>query len=145
MITFCRCIACYRSEQAAGSLCDFAERAFKPPFRASLKKGGATMYAIIESGGKQYKVNEGDVIQVELLKEEAETQIEINRVLAVENENGLSFGRPYVEGATVTCQVLEHGKGKKIVILRYKPKKNQRVKRGHRQPFTKLRIEKITV
>lgn len=103
------------------------------------------MYAIIESGGKQYKVAEGDVLRVELLKDEVDSELQITKVIAVEKDGSLNIGQPYLEGASVACKVLEHGKGKKVTMLRYKAKKNQRVKRGHRQPFTKLQIEKIMV
>ncbi len=101
------------------------------------------MYAIIETGGKQYKVAEGDILRVELLKAEEASEMEINKVIAVEKEGKLEFGKPYLEGAKVFCKVLSHGKGKKVVVFRYKPKKNQRVKNGHRQPFTKIQVEKI--
>ena len=103
------------------------------------------MFAIIESGGKQYKVAEGDVINVELLEAEAESEVEIDRVLAVYDGNGLTAGKPYVEGAKVACKLLEHGKGKKVIVFHYKPKKNIRKKNGHRQPYSKLQIEKIIV
>lgn len=101
------------------------------------------MYAIIECGGKQYRVAEGDVFRVELLKAEAGDELEINQIIAVKKEDDLIVGKPYVEGAKAVCKVLEHGKGKKLVAFRYKPKKNQRVKKGHRQPFTQLQVEKI--
>ena len=103
------------------------------------------MFAIIESGGKQYKVAEGDIINVELLKGEPESTVEIDKVVAVYDGETLTAGNPYVENAIVSCKVLEHGKAKKIVVLKYKAKKNIRVKKGHRQPFTKLQIEKITI
>lgn len=102
------------------------------------------MFAIIESGGKQYKVAEGDVIRVELLDVEAESTMTIDKVLAIYDGDKLTAGQPYVKGATVKCQVLEHGKGKKVVVFHYKPKKNIRKKNGHRQPFTKLKIESIS-
>ena len=101
------------------------------------------MFAIIESGGKQYKVAEGDTIRVELLKDEVDSQVVIDKVLAVYDGEQLTSGRPYLEGAKVSCKVLEHGKGKKVVVFHYKPKKNIRKKNGHRQPYTKLAIEKI--
>ena len=101
------------------------------------------MYAIIESGGKQYKVAEGDVVKVELLPNEVNSAIELDKVIAIENEGQLSIGNPYVAGAKVSATVLEHGKGKKVVVFRYKPKKNIRKKNGHRQPFTALKIKKI--
>jgi len=102
------------------------------------------MFAIIESGGKQYKVAEGDVIRVELLDVEAESDLTIDKVLAVFDGEKLTAGKPYVEGASVKCKVLEHGKAKKVIVFHYKPKKNIRKKAGHRQPFTKLQIESIT-
>ena len=101
------------------------------------------MYAIIESGGKQYKVAEGDVVKVELLPNEVNSAIELDKVIAIENEGQLSIGNPYVAGVKVSATVLEHGKGKKVVVFRYKPKKNIRKKNDHRQPFTALKIEKI--
>ena len=103
------------------------------------------MYAIIKTGGKQYKVAEGDVIRVELLDVEPENTVEIAEVLSIVDGETLTVGKPFVDSAKVSCKVLEHGKGKKIHVLRYKPKKNIRVKKGHRQPFTKLQVEKITV
>ena len=102
------------------------------------------MFAIIETGGKQYKVSEGDVIRVELLDVDADSVLEIDKVLAVFDGETLKAGQPYVEGAKVNCKVLEHGKSKKILVFHYKPKKNIRKKNGHRQPFTKLMIESIS-
>ncbi|MGI5891560.1 MAG: 50S ribosomal protein L21 [Bacillota bacterium] len=102
------------------------------------------MYAIIECGGKQYKVAEGDTLNVELLSMEEGAALTIDKVLAVINDGKTTIGSPFVEGAKVECKILSHGKGKKIDVFRYKPKKNVRVKKGHRQPFTKLQIEKIT-
>ncbi|MDD2569143.1 MAG: 50S ribosomal protein L21 [Clostridia bacterium] len=101
------------------------------------------MYAIIESGGKQYKVAEGDVVRVELLKAEVGETIELDRVLAINGDAGMQLGNPVVEGAKVSAKVIEHGKGKKVVVFRYKAKKNVRKKNGHRQPFTALEIQKI--
>ncbi|MCL2817181.1 MAG: 50S ribosomal protein L21 [Clostridiales bacterium] len=101
------------------------------------------MYAIIQTGGKQYKVSEGDVIKVELLALEPEQTVEIDKVLAVVDGEAATIGDPLVSGARVSCTVLGHGKGKKVVVFKYKPKKNIRKKNGHRQPFTQLRIEKI--
>ncbi len=102
------------------------------------------MFAIIETGGKQYKVAEGDEIRVELLDVEPESTLTIDKVLAVFDGDNLTAGHPYVSGASVKCQVLEHGKGKKVMVFHYKPKKNIRKKNGHRQPFTKLKIESIS-
>jgi large subunit ribosomal protein L21 len=99
------------------------------------------MYAIIETGGKQYQVSKGDIIRVELLDAEVDSTIEIDKVLAYHDGKKLHIGMPFVEGKKISCKVLEHGKGKKIVVFRYKAKKNVRVKKGHRQPYTKLQIE----
>ena len=102
------------------------------------------MFAIIETGGKQYKVAEGDIIRVELLEAEPETEITIDKVLAVFDGETLNAGKPYVENAKVNCKVLKHGKGKKVIVFHYKPKKNIRKKNGHRQPFTSLQINTIS-
>jgi large subunit ribosomal protein L21 len=101
------------------------------------------MYAIIETGGKQYKVQEGDVVFVEKLAIEEGSTVTLDKVLAVSNEGSLSVGNPVVEKANVQAKVLGHGKGEKIIIFKYKPKKDYRKKNGHRQPYTKLQIEKI--
>ena len=101
------------------------------------------MYAIIETGGKQLKVEEGQVIYVEKLDVEEGKEYTFDKVVAIEN-NGLTLGTPYVEGAKVTCKVEKQGKEKKIVIFKYKQKKGStRKKQGHRQPYTKLTVEKI--
>ncbi len=101
------------------------------------------MFAIIESGGKQYKVAEGETLRVELLKAEPESNIKIDKVLAVFDGEDMQVGTPYIEGAAVSCKVVEHGKARKVTVFHYKAKKNIRKKNGHRQPFTKLVIEKI--
>lgn len=101
------------------------------------------MYAIIETGGKQLKVEEGSVIYVEKLDVEEGSTYTFDKVVAVEN-GGLTLGTPYVDGATVSCKVEKQGKEKKIVIFKYKAKKGStRRKQGHRQPYTKLTVEKI--
>ncbi|MBR2534363.1 MAG: 50S ribosomal protein L21 [Erysipelotrichaceae bacterium] len=101
------------------------------------------MYAIIETGGKQLKVEEGQTIFVEKLDVEEGKKFTFDKVVAVEN-NGLTLGTPYVEGAKVTCKVEKQGKEKKIIIFKYRPKKGStRRKQGHRQPYTKLTVEKI--
>ena len=101
------------------------------------------MYAIIETGGKQLKVEEGQVIYVEKLDAEEGSEYTFDKVVAIEN-NGLTLGTPYVEGAKVTCKVEKQGKEKKIVIFKYKQKKGStRRKQGHRQPYTKLTVSKI--
>ncbi|MCT4632183.1 MAG: 50S ribosomal protein L21 [Firmicutes bacterium] len=103
------------------------------------------MYAIIETGGKQYRVQEGDTIFVEKLGVAAGEKVEFDSVLAVSKDNTLSVGAPYVAGAKVECSVVEEGKAKKIIVFKYKAKKDYRKKQGHRQPFTKLKIEKINL
>lgn len=101
------------------------------------------MYAVLATGGKQYRVKEGDVLFVEKLNAEVDTTVELNEVLAVETEDGIKVGTPVVEGAKVTAKVLAQGKAKKVVVFKYKAKKDYRKKNGHRQPYTKLVIEKI--
>ena len=100
------------------------------------------MYAIIETGGKQYKVSEGDVIFVEKLVAEEGAAVKFDKVLAVGGENTV-IGTPVVEGASVDAKVLAQGKNKKVIVFKYKPKKGEKCKKGHRQPFTKVQIEKI--
>ena len=101
------------------------------------------MYAIIETGGKQYKVQEGDVVFIEKLIAEAGSDISFDRVLAISNDGSLNCGSPLVKDASVSAKVLNHGKEKKVIIFKYKPKKGYRKKQGHRQPYTKVQIEKI--
>ncbi len=103
------------------------------------------MYAVIETGGKQYRVTEGDVINVEKLDAEAGKAVTIKEVLAVEKDGELLVGAPYVTGASVKADVLENGKGKKVVIYKYKAKKDSKKKQGHRQPYTQLQIKSIAV
>ena len=110
---------------------------------ASLVGGGVEMYAIIKTGGKQYRVQEGDIIYVEKLDSQADEQVDFDEVLAVSKEDKMTVGTPVVEGAKVVGKVLEQGKGKKIIVFKYKPKKDYRKKQGHRQPYTKVMIEKI--
>lgn len=110
---------------------------------ASLRNiGGAIMYAIIETGGKQIKVEEGQAIYVEKLNGEQGETVTFDKVLFVGGEN-VQVGSPTVEGATVTAKVEKQGRAKKIVVFKYKAKKNYRKKQGHRQPYTKVVIEKI--
>lgn len=101
------------------------------------------MYAIIETGGKQYKVKEGDFLKVEKLNAAEGETVEITRVLAVYKDGNLVVGRPEVDGAKAVLKVLEHGKGDKVLIFKYKPKKKYRRMRGHRQPYTKVTVEQI--
>lgn len=100
------------------------------------------MYAIIETGGKQYKVAEGDVITVEKLGV-TEGEYTFDKVLAVSDGDKLEIGSPVVAGASVAAKVLGEGKAKKVIVYKYKPKKGFHKKNGHRQPFTKLSITKI--
>jgi large subunit ribosomal protein L21 len=103
------------------------------------------MYAVIETGGKQYKVQEGDVVFIEKLDAEDGEVVNFDKVLAVSNEGNVTFGKPLVENASVSAKVLGQGKSKKIIVFKFKPKKNYRRKAGHRQPYTKVQIEKISV
>ena len=100
------------------------------------------MYAIIATGGKQYKVAEGDIIKVEKLGVEAGETFTFDQVLAV-SDNGLKVGNPTVAGATVEANIVKNGRAKKIYVFKMKRKKNERKKKGHRQPFTKVEITKI--
>ena len=101
------------------------------------------MYAIIETGGKLYKVQEGDVVFVEKLNAETGDAVNFEKVLLMSTDSGLTPGKPFIEGAKVEGTVLAQGKSKKIVVFKYKAKKNIRKKQGHRQPFTKVQIDKI--
>lgn len=101
------------------------------------------MYAIIKTGGKQYRVQEGDSIFVEKLASEVDAEVVFDQVLAIVNNGDVKVGTPVVEGAKVTAKVLEQGKQKKIRIFKYKAKSNYRRRQGHRQPYTKITIEKI--
>ena len=101
------------------------------------------MNAIIVTGGKQYKVAEGDTLYIEKLNAEAGDTITFDQVLAVLNGETATFGAPVVEGASVTANVVKNGKGKKVLVFKYKPKKNYRRRQGHRQPYTKVEITKI--
>ena len=100
------------------------------------------MQAIFVTGGKQYKVSEGDVIFVEKLDFEGET-VEFDNVLMTIDGDNVTVGAPTVEGAKVTAKVLKNGKAKKVLVFKFKAKKNYRRRQGHRQPYTKLQIEKI--
>lgn len=101
------------------------------------------MYAIIETGGKQYRVQQGDVLAVEKLPAGPGETVAVEKVLAVVGEDGLKVGAPFVEGARVYLKVLGNGRGKKIIVFKYKAKKNYRRKKGHRQPFTRVAVVKI--
>jgi len=101
------------------------------------------MYAIIETGGKQYRVQEGDVLYIEKLEVEADSTVSFDNVVAVTKNDSLVVGAPYVSGATVTAKAIKNGKAKKITVFTYKPKKDSKRKLGHRQPYTKVQIESI--
>lgn len=101
------------------------------------------MYAIIETGGKQYKVQEGDVVFVEKLAADEGSAYTFDKVLAVADGDNVTFGAPVVAGASVSAKVMGHGKDKKIIVFKFKAKKGFRKKQGHRQPYTKVQIEKI--
>ena len=100
------------------------------------------MYAIIATGGKQYKVSEGDIINVEKLGVEAGETVTFDQVLAV-SDNEMKVGSPFVDGASVTASVAENGRGKKVIVYKYKRKTGYHKKNGHRQAYTKVKIEKI--
>ena len=110
-----------------------------------IKGGVQLMYAIIESCGKQYKVAEGDVVFFEKLDAEEGKKVSFDKVVLVSDDKKVEVGAPYVKGVKVEGKVLANGKGKKIVIYRYKAKKNERRTQGHRQPFTKVEITSIKV
>ena len=101
------------------------------------------MYAIIETCGKQYKVSEGDVVFFEKLEAEEGKKVKFDNVILVSDEKKVEVGAPYVKGAKVEGKVIAHGKAKKIIVFKYKAKKNYRRKQGHRQPFTKVEITSI--
>lgn len=101
------------------------------------------MYAVIETGGKQYKVSEGDVIYVEKLDVEAGADVTFDKVLLVGEGKDVKVGVPVIDGATVSAKVIKNDKSKKVVVYKYKPKKGYHKKQGHRQPYTKVEIAKI--
>jgi len=103
------------------------------------------VYAIIETGGKQYRVQEGDVLLLDRLAREENETVVFDRVLAVKQGEEFRVGTPTLEGARVTGRVLGHGRSRKIIVFKYRPKVNYRRKRGHRQPFTRVKIERIEV
>ena len=103
------------------------------------------MKAVIVTGGKQYTVSEGDVLFIEKLNAEAESTVKFDQVLAVLDGENSKVGTPVVEGASVEAKVVKNGKGKKLHVLKYKAKKNEKKKIGHRQPYTKVEITKIAL
>ena len=103
------------------------------------------MYAIIVTGGKQYKVTEGDVVFIEKLDVAVGETVTFDKVLVVSKDDQLTVGAPYVDGATVTANVVKQGQSKKITVFKYKPKKNEKKKIGHRQKYTKVQIQTIAL
>ena len=116
-----------------------------PESEPVVKELKSKMQAIIEACGKQYKVAEGDVIFMEKLGAEADETVTFDKVLAILDGDKATFGAPVVEGAKVEAKVVKNGKGKKIMIFKYNPKKGYRKRQGHRQPYTKVEIAKISV
>jgi len=121
---------------------------FKPFLRkgtlpASPKKGWDEMFAIVETGGKQYKVEEGTLLKVERIPGEVDEEIILDRVLALQDGEELYLGNPYLQGSRVKAKIVKQGKNKKIIVFKYKAKKNYRRKKGHRQPFTGIKIQEI--
>ena len=115
------------------------------PLRARLNtERQRLMTAILETGGKQYRVAEGDTIYVEKLTAEEKADVTFDTVVAVFDGEKIKTGEPYVAGVTVTATVIKNGKAKKVIVYKMKPKKNYRRKQGHRQPYTKLEIKKIS-
>lgn len=103
------------------------------------------MYAVIETGGKQYKVQEGDVVFIEKIDLEDGAVVTFDKVLAVSEGGNITFGKPLIANASVAAKVIGQGKEKKIIVFKYKAKKGYRNKTGHRQPYTKVHIDKISV
>ncbi len=101
------------------------------------------MYAVIQNGGKQFKVSEGDVVRMERIHADIDSVVEAEKVLMIANGTDVQIGQPIVEGAKVTLKVTSHGKGEKVKIFKYKPKTGYRKRQGHRQPYTEVVVEKI--
>lgn len=101
------------------------------------------MYAVIEACGRQYKVQKGDVVFFEKLDSEEGKTVSFDKVVLVSDEGKVQVGNPYVSGANVEGKVVAHGKGKKVVVFKYKPKKNERKTQGHRQEYTKVEITAV--
>jgi len=102
------------------------------------------MYAVLKTGGKQYKVEVGQMVDVERLEAEIGDTVEIDQVLMVVDEGDVQVGKPVLDSAAVKATVVEHGKGRKVIVFKYRPKQRYRVKKGHRQEYTRLRIDEIT-
>jgi large subunit ribosomal protein L21 len=102
-----------------------------------------SMYAIIESGGKQYRITEGDKVRIEKVSGNADDQITLGEVLVVNDGENMVVGTPYVQGASVTGKIVNQGRARKLIVFKYKRRKDTKKKKGHRQSFTELVIEKI--
>ncbi|MEL6183313.1 MAG: 50S ribosomal protein L21 [Myxococcota bacterium] len=102
------------------------------------------MYAVVEAGGKQHRVSEGDLVKVEKIEGEVGAEVRLERVLMIAVEGETKVGRPVVEGASVTAEIVRQGRDKKVIVFKKKPNKQYRRKKGHRQPFTHLRIKGIS-
>ncbi len=105
--------------------------------------GGVLMYAVIQTGGKQYKVAVGEMVKVEKLDVEVGEKVTLDQVLMLKDDNGTRIGDPLVQGARIVGEVIEQGRAKKITVYKYKKRKNQRKKQGHRQAYTRILVEKI--
>jgi len=116
-----------------------------PALESETNKVGVVMHAVIETGGKQYRVSAGDTLYIEKLPSEAGDEVTFDRVLAIIDGETTNFGAPLIKGATVTAEVVKNGKQKKVIVYKMKPKKNYRRKQGHRQPYTQVKINQITV
>ena len=103
------------------------------------------MYAVVETGGKQYRVQEGDVISVEKLNVEDGAKVVFDKVLVAGEGADIKVGKPYIEGCMVEGTAVESGKGPKVIIFKYKAKKDYRKKQGHRQPYTSVKIESLNI
>ncbi|MDD6263412.1 MAG: 50S ribosomal protein L21 [Eubacteriales bacterium] len=101
------------------------------------------MYAVFEACGKQYKVQEGDIVFLEKLGAEVGESVKFDKVTVVSNDEGTVFGAPYIEGAVIEASVIKNAKAKKVIVFKYNAKKNYRRRQGHRQPYTKVQINKI--
>lgn len=110
-----------------------------------IKAGAKHMQAVIVTGGKQYSVTEGQLVYIEKLNIEAGETVVFDQVLAIVDGENSKFGTPAIEGAKVEAKVVRNGKGKKIMVFKYRPKKGSATRRGHRQPYTAVQIEKISV
>ncbi len=112
-------------------------------YQRDLGNEESSMYAVICTGGKQYRVSEGDTVFIEKLNADVDSTVEFDQVLVVGKEDGMVVGAPTVDGAVVTGKVLKNGKAKKVTIWTYRPKKGSARKMGHRQPYTKVEIQSI--